>query len=233
MPKPLTSKARRRPRLHEMERVDTRMVRPYAQVGQATAYVVSGTCAVELDLIWLSRTAGTFGSGSGAYASYLRLSLKKEIDGSTVERIGNHNDRGFKTAWILYFKCPSCGRRCRVLYSKKKENLFGCVKCNRPAYPSNCWPYTGRISAGGISKLQRERIKHEQAAARVIQQISRKTRKNLVTSKAKANHVVTRPPKMSYLKFNLLCLKAVTHRQKALAALLIAFKDTVVGCDIN
>jgi hypothetical protein len=54
-----------------------------------------------------------------------------------------------------------------------------------------------------------------------------------VTSKAKANHVVTRPPKMSYLKFNLLCLKAVTHRQKALAALLIAFKDTVVGCDIN
>ena len=157
----------RRPRLHEMDRLDTKTVRSCVQ--NQAPFIVWKTEAgpLRLDLLWQERKGGTFGPGSANYANYLRRCIKTPIERDAVARIGDPNDRGRKSAWILYFGCPTCSRRCRVLYSRKGKNEFGCIKCNRPAYPSNSWPYTGRNNGSQTSKIGREMLRHEHAAERI------------------------------------------------------------------
>lgn len=161
----------RRPRLHEMDRLDTRSIRSCVQ--SQAPFIVWKTEAgpLRLDLLWQERKGGTFGPGSAAYANYLRRCIKTPIERDAVARIGDPNDRGRKSAWVLYFSCPTCSRRCRVLYSRKGKREFGCVKCNRPAYPSNAWPYTGRRNARSISLMGREMLRHQQIAAKLEKKI--------------------------------------------------------------
>lgn len=164
----------RRPRLHEMDRLDTRSIRSCVQ--SQAPFIVWKTEAgpLRLDLLWQERKGGTFGPGSAAYANYLRRCIKTPIERDAVARIGDPNDRGQKSAWILYFSCPMCLRRCRVLYSRKGENEFGCIKCNRPAYPSNSWAYTGRRNGSEASRLKRAMLKHEYAVKRIAKKIAEK-----------------------------------------------------------
>jgi hypothetical protein len=157
----------RRPRWHEMDRLDTKAVRPYVNSGESFTEWETEAGPLQLELVWQERSGGTFGPGSAAYANYLRRCIKKPIERSAVARIGNPNDRGRTSAWVLYFSCPTCSRRCRVLYSKKGRNEFGCVKCNRPAYPSNSWPYTGRRNAHSINRLGREMKRHQNRAEKI------------------------------------------------------------------
>jgi len=171
----------RRPRLHEMERIDTKSLRSNVKIKDEKAYIHTTSGPLEVKLIWLERTGGTFGPGSAAFATLLRQSIKSRLDASKLVCLGDPHDRGLRKAWILYFSCPRCSRRCRVLYGRKGTSEFGCVKCNRPAYPSNCWPYTGRLNARGISHLERTRLKHEQAAMR----LKEKLLTSLMTQKTK------------------------------------------------
>lgn len=162
----------RRPRIDEMDKLTTREVRDQIEVGSSQASLSRTWGSLVLDLIWLERTAGIFGPGSAAYARQLRLDVKKPPERACLEKMRDVADRGKRSAWLLYFACPRCSRRCRVLYSLKGVNEFGCIKCNRPAYPSNCWPYTGRRNAKGISRSGREMLKHKSAAARISRKLA-------------------------------------------------------------
>jgi hypothetical protein len=161
-----------------MDRLDTKAVRPYVNSGEASTEWETKAGLLRLELVWQERSGGTFGPGSAAYANYLRRCIKKPIDRVAVARIGNPNDRGRTSAWILYFSCPTCSRRCRVLYSKKGKAEFGCVKCNRPAYPSNSWPYTGRQNGSDASRIGRRMTWHKQEAARIGMQAKEGRYKN-------------------------------------------------------
>lgn len=159
--------AARRPRLQEMDRIDTKSVRHDVKAQDRYTYWRNGSYSIKLNLIWLERTSGTFGPASAAYASLLRTSIKRPVHISEKLRSGRLYDRGSRKAQIMYFECPCCSRRCSVLYSIKSRNKFACVKCNRPAYPSNCSKYTGRRNAKGISPLERQRQKYAQEAERI------------------------------------------------------------------
>lgn len=167
MPRSALQPQSRRPRIEEMDRIDTRSVRPLVQANESVVCLQVHSEPIQLELIWLERTGGTFGPGSAAFANQLRRLIKKPAKLKSLSSIRDLEDRGKRTGLLLYLSCPICSRRCRVLYSRKGENKFGCVKCNRPAYYSNCWPYTGRRNARGISSLERKRLKNEQAAARI------------------------------------------------------------------
>jgi hypothetical protein len=156
-----------------MDRLDTKAVRPHVNSGEPSTEWETDVGLLRLELIWQERRGGTFGPGSAAYANYLRRCIKKPIERSAVARIGNPNDRGCISALILYFSCPTCSRRCRVLYSKKGKNEFGCVKCNRPAYPSNSWPYTGRRNAHSINLVGREMKRHQYIAEKIAMRASK------------------------------------------------------------
>lgn len=146
------------------------MVRNAVAKGQKQVQLGLSPGSIQLELIWSKRTAGLFGSTSAAIANRRRLSLKNP-GGWQLRDLEEKNDRGLTQGLVLYLACPKCCRRCRVLYSRRNLNDFGCVKCNRPAYESNSWPYTGRKNAGGISKHERTRLKHEQAAKRIRKQL--------------------------------------------------------------
>lgn len=163
----------RRPKLHEMDRLDTKTVRSRVQSQEPFVDWETKEGPIRLGLLWRERKGGTFGSGSAAYANYLRRCIKTPIERDAVARIGDPNDRGQKSAWVLYFSCPTCSRRCRVLYSRKGKREFGCVKCNRPAYPSNSWPYTGRRNARSTSLMGREMLRHQQIATKLEKKIRR------------------------------------------------------------
>lgn len=171
-------KKERRPRISEMDRIDTKLVRSNVTINDQATILELKPGRIRLELIWNERKGGTFGPGSAAFANRLRRGIRNHA----VQPYTNIEDRGNKAGFILYFKCPNCSRRCRVLYSKKDENMFGCIKCNRPAYESNSLQYTGRRNARGISLHERERIKNVQAATKIRQQIharlKRQTRKN-------------------------------------------------------
>lgn len=164
----------RRPKLHEMDRLDTKTVRSCVQSQEPFVDWETKEGPIRLKLLWQERKSGTFGPGSSAYANYLRRCIKTPIKRDAVARIGDPNDRGRKSAWILYFNCPTCSRCCRVLYSRKGKNDFGCVKCNRPAYPSNSWAYTGRKNGSEVSETGRAMLRHEYAAQRITRKISEK-----------------------------------------------------------
>lgn len=155
-----------------MDRIDAKEVRPTVKTHQGLTYFPTASGVVWLELIWRKHTGGTFGPGSAAYANRLRANIA-DFSPFKDEHIYRTKDRGSRGGWIMYLSCPTCSQRCRVLYSKKGSNKFECIRCNRPAYPSNCWPYTGRRNAHGISLIGREAIKREQAAARKMKHLDK------------------------------------------------------------
>lgn len=172
MSKPRHSGGQRRTRINEMDRIDAKEVRPTVKPRQGLAYFPTAGGVVWLELIWRKHAGGTFGSGSAAYANRLRTNIA-DFYPFKDEHIYTTKDRGLREGWIMYLGCPTCSQRCRVLYSKKGSDKFECIRCSRPAYPSNCWPCTGRRDAHTITKTRREIIKHEHAAARQRKLISK------------------------------------------------------------
>lgn len=198
MPRSPSPPESRRPRVCEMNRIDTKSVRPFVQRHQRIFFFPTQVEPIRLELIWLERRAGTWGPGSAAYATQLRRSITRPLNHMTVRQIENIEDRGHVNSWILYFCCPMCSRRCRVLYSRMGTNDYGCVKCNRPAYPSNCWPYTGRKNARGISLPERERMKHLEAARKLREQLRMAPTNQSLTSISVSSTTISRPSRMSH-----------------------------------
>ena len=207
----------KRPRIGEMDRIDAGMVRKVATSFQQQACLHLGSGSIKFELIWNKRTAGLFGSVSAAIANQRRLSIKKPGPWQP-EAQAETDDRGQTQGWIMYLACPKCSRRCRVLYSKPNLCEFGCVKCNRPAYASNSWPYTGRKNAGGISKHERNRLKHEQAVKRIKKQLG-ETQQSwphpCCTSTKKGDK---KPTRMSNARFDELSMKLDIEEKMALLA---------------
>lgn len=201
MPRQALHPERRRPRVNEMDRIDTKCVRPYVQGNEPLIFFPTESGLIRLGLTWQERKGGIFGPQSAATANRLRRSIKKPRDRFVTARIRNPEDRGLKTALILYLSCPLCSRRCRVLYSRKGRNEFGCTQCNRPAYRSNCWPYTGRRNARGISLPERERLKHEQAAKKIRDQLTGDSKSKNTKSEPRESLQIPKPARMSQLRF--------------------------------
>jgi hypothetical protein len=110
-----------------------------------------------------------------------------------------------------------------VLYSRKGENRFGCVKCNRPAYGSNCWPYTGRRNARGISLLERERLKQEQAAKQISEQLSGDGEDLIIGNKIDKDRKIKKPKNMSQTRFeDLMYLFSIKKQFALIASLRVA-----------
>lgn len=155
----------RRLRADEMDRVDTRMIRPYVQSGQTLCWLQVPGGLAWFELVWRNHSSGTFTPGSAAYANRLRKSVAL-LTPIKEEHLPTVGQRGKSCGLIMFFACPICDSPCRVLYSKKGERRFGCVKCNRPAYPSNCLPYTGRRNASPASLAARQMLRHRQAGVK-------------------------------------------------------------------
>lgn len=207
----------RRPRIDEVDRVDTGMVRNAVAKGQKQVQLGLSPGSIQLELIWSKRTAGLFGSTSAAIANRRRLSIKNP-EGWQLRDLEEANDRGQTQGLVLYLACPKCCRRCRVLYSRRNLSDFGCVKCNRPAYESNSWPYTGRKNAGGISKHERTRLKHEQAAKRIRKQLGERPQAPAHARAIPAKIDKQKPPGMSIARFHELILKLDIEEKLALLA---------------
>jgi hypothetical protein len=206
-----------------MDRIDTRSVRPLVQANESVACLQVHSEPIQLELIWLERTGGTFGPGSAAFANQLRRSIKKHAKLKSLSSIRDLEDRGQRTGLLLYLSCPICSRRCRVLYSRKGENRFGCVKCNRPAYRSNCWPYTGRRNARGISLLERERLKQEQLAKQISEQLSGDGECLIIGDKIDKHRKIKKPENMSQTRFkDLMCLLSIRKQLALVASLRVA-----------
>lgn len=188
---------------------------------------------IRLELIWLERTGGTFGPGSAAFANQLRRSIKKPAEPATLAPIRDLEDRGQRRALVLYLSCPTCSRRCRVLYSRKGKNEFGCIKCNRPAYPSNCWPYTGRRNARGISLIERERLKQEQAAKKIGKQLLEDRKYQVIRSKTAKHPAIQKPAKMSQPRFQDLVYLFSARKQLALLASLRVAQHLLIKASSN
>jgi hypothetical protein len=151
-----------------MDRIDTRDVRPLVQTKDDNACLQRNGEPLRINLLWQERWGGTFGPQSSSFATRLRRNA--DFSNKPLLLPSQHiniDDRGQRPAWVMFFACPTCDRRCRVLYSLKGRNEYGCGKCNRPAWESNTWPHTGRRNARGVSALERARLKHEQAARRL------------------------------------------------------------------
>lgn len=215
----------KRPRIGEMNRIDAGMVRKVATSFQQEACLHLGSGSIKIELIWNKRTAGLFGSGSAAIANQRRLSIKKPRTWQPKAQ-AEADDRGQTQGWVMYLACPKCSRRCRVLYSKPNLCEFGCIKCNRPAYASNSWPYTGRKNAGGISKHERTRLKHEQAAKRIRKQLGERPQGPAHARAIPAKIDKQKPPGMSIARFHELILKLDIEEKLALLASTKSFTDS-------
>lgn len=206
----------RRPKLHEMERITTRHVKPLVEIKSKQVIWKRGSERLKLNLIWVERNAGTFGPGSAAYARQMRLDVRRNLNLSRLDKMGDISDRGKRTAWLLFFSCPNCLRRCRVLYSLIGMNEFGCVKCNRPAYASNSWPCTGRRNARGISRMERGRLKCMQTAARA-RKVNGLSFVPLVGDLAVLSEsCFKKPSRMTWVRFEELALKIELCEKEAL-----------------
>ena len=213
-------RAERRPRISEMDRIDTRDVRPLVQIKDDIANFQRNGELLRINLLWQERWGGTFGPRSSSFATRLRrnadFSKKPLLLHSPHIDI---NDRGQRPAWIMYFACPTCDRRCRVLYSLKGRNEYGCGKCNRPAWESNTWPYTGRRKARGVSALERARMKHEQASRRLREKcLGKPLMQYSIKDRLSLTPALRKPDRMSQARFDEIYYQHQIHQQLALLA---------------
>ena len=135
-----------------LDRLALHQIRPLVQIGQKSVLLKAEEGpSFEIPLQWLERWGGTFGSISSAAANSRRGGSTKA--GETPEK----SDRGGKPAWLLYFSCPECFRRCAVLYSAPGKYKYACCECERPMWTDSGW--------GGSP--ERTRLIHRNAATRL------------------------------------------------------------------
>lgn len=142
-----------RPLAEEMASIRVRDVRSRVEVGQETF-----TCALvphPIRLHWDYRTGGCFGPATATALSQ-RQSTLEEGDDTSKPGAG---DRGTSGGWHLYFLCPICLKRARVLYASNPAEQWGCRTCMRVAYRSWC--------GSRKSKASYNYRKHTAAAIRI------------------------------------------------------------------
>ena len=100
----------------ELDSLKVKQVRPLVQIGQESVMLELGSQGrqVSLTLDWLQRWGGTFCPKSSAEANSHR---GRDSVARVLERLDEPSpyrkaDRGQFPAWLLYFSCPKCGRRC-------------------------------------------------------------------------------------------------------------------------
>jgi hypothetical protein len=220
---------KRRLRVSEMDRIDARDVRPLVQMKDDIAYLQRNGELLRINLLWQERWGGTFGPQSSSIATRLRRNadFSQKLVSLTLAN-ANQDDRGQRPAWVMYFACPTCERRCRVLYSLKGRNEYGCGKCNRPAWESNTWPHTGRRNACGVSALERARLKHEQAARRLkVKLMGQPAAVGLAEHDKTAQAPLRKPARMSRYCFDDLSHQIRVHEGLAMIAQIKSAQHTL------
>jgi hypothetical protein len=160
----------RRPRMGELDSLEVKQVRTLVQVGQESVMLELGSKRkqVRLTLDWLQRWGGTFGPKSSAEANSNR---GRDSVARVLERLDEEPspdrkaDRGQVPAWLLYFSCPKCDRRCRKLYSLRAQHDYACPKCVKPCDATRDGGPSG--VGGPAAKRERAVISHRHHAARI------------------------------------------------------------------
>jgi hypothetical protein len=221
----------RKPRWHEVDRIELRQVRPLVEVGQVGVQLQVGPQQkpLWLSLEWLERWGGTFGSRSSVAAARRRAELANEgsagrylrrLDEQAGARERNPEetvDRGTRPAWLLYLNCPRCARRCTVLYSRRGQHQYACPKCERVAGRTSCWSVSG-TDRSPWALAERQRRKHEAAADRI--------RCGYLNYKGSAGGCLLRPatesipkpPRMTWARYQALTRLVEAHETLALMA---------------
>ena len=169
----------------ELDRLALRHVRPLVVIGQRSVLLrAEEGPSFQVPLQWLERWGGTFGTASSASAN-ARRGGKGEFERGPAGK----TDRGGKPAWLLYFSCPECFRRCAVLYSARGQYKYACHKCERPV-----WQYNG--SGGQLA--ERTRLNHRNAAARIRRYYLQQ-------------QTGIKPPKMTWRRYEALCRLIEAH----------------------
>lgn len=216
----LNTAPERRPRVHEMDRLEVRDIRALVHEHQPKIELTgAGGLPLVLKLTWLERWGGTFGPRSSAEANHLRStprSDRAEAD-DNPDRV---SDRGQRPALLLYLLCPMCSRRCRVLYSLRGKDRYGCPKCNRPAWASNCWSPSGSKKAQQSRQRERKRLQHLQAARRIRRLYLNDHGPRQGSLLAPAIATLQKPRGMTWERFTALANLVEAHETLALMAAL-------------
>ena len=175
---------------------------------------------VRLTLDWLQRWGGTFGPKSSAEANSNRGrdSVARVLDRPDEPSPDRKADRGQVPAWLLYFSCPKCGRRCRKLYSLRAQHDYACPKCVRPCDATRDRAPSG---VGGLAaKRERDVISHRHHADRI-----RRAYLNhdgpLPGILASSARCIPKPPRMTW------------HRYEALVRLVEAHETIAMGLQLG
>ena len=216
----------RKPRWHEVDRIELKQVRPLVQVGQVSVQLQVGPQQkpLWLSLEWLERWGGTFGPRSSQAANRRRVELQEEPsrylrrldeqDGTIPLDPEAAADRGGRPAWLLYLSCPRCARRCRVLYSRRGQHKYGCYKCEPVAYRRETWSVSG-ADRSPWAQAERQRRKHETAADRIRRDYLNYTGRTggLMQPPTRA---IPKPPRMTWTRYQALVRLVEAHETLAL-----------------
>lgn len=212
----------RRPRIHEMDRLEAKQLRPLVEKGQVSVMLELGSQRKRLWLAldWLQRWGGTFGPKSSAEANSNRGrdSLARVLDRPDEPSPDRKADRGQVPAWLVYFSCPKCGRRCRKLYSLRAQHDYACPKCTQPCYPNRDGAPSG--VGGPAAKRERSVISHRGHAARIRRDYLNH-RGPLPGILASSVRCIPKPPRMTW------------HRYEALVRLVEAHETIAMGMQLG
>ena len=215
----------RRPRLHEMDRLEVKQVRPLVEKGQVSVMLELGSQRKRLLLAldWLQRWGGTFGPKSSAEANRNRnvpsvARFLKQVDqnaGDLAVDPDRKADRGQVPAWLLYFSCPKCARRCRVLYSLRGQHNYACTECMKPCYPNREGGPSGCSKSPG-AKRERERIRHQLKAKAIRRDYLQHTQphRGILVPHART---IPKPPRMTWERYEALCRLVEAHETLAMS----------------
>ena len=215
----------RRPRTTELDRLEVKQVRPLVQQGQQSVQLEVGSQRkqVWLTLDWLQRWGGTFGPKSSAEANRNRnvpsvdryLKRLDQAAGELEVDPDRKADRGQVPAWLLYFSCSKCGRRCRVLYSLRNQHDYACPRCTKPCYPNRDTSPSGS-SKSPWHKRERARIQHQLQASRIRRDYLQQTKphRGLLVPHART---IPKPPRMTWERYEALCRLVEAHETLAMS----------------
>ena len=206
----------------ELASVEVKQVRPLVQIGQESVMLELGSQRkqVRLTLDWLQRWGGTFGPKSSAEANSNRgrdsvARVMERLDDPSPDRKA---DRGQVPAWLLYFSCPKCGRRCRKLYSLRAQHEYACPKCVKPCDATRDGGPSG--VGGPAAKRERAVISHRHHADRIRRAYLNHSGPlpGILASSARC---IPKPPRMTW------------HRYEALVRLVEAHETIAMGLQLG
>ncbi len=206
----------------ELASVEVKQVRPLVHKGQESVMLELGSQRkqVRLTLDWLQRWGGTFGPKSSAEANSNR---GRDSVARILERLDEPSpdggaDRGQVPAWLLYFSCPKCGRRCRKLYSLRAQHDYACPKCVRPCDATRDRAPSG--VGGPAAKRERDVISHRHHADRIRRDYLNHDGPlpGILASLARC---IPKPPRMTW------------HRYEALVRLVEAHETIAMGLQLG